>query len=102
MASAILRSAIARHSAEVNGDTGGGTLWKPGESGNPLGRPLGARNKLSQAVIQDIAADWALGGAGTLARVRMSDPATHFREVASIPPKDALADVQHSIPRNLD
>jgi len=37
--------------------------WKPGESGNPAGRPLGSRNKLSESVIQDIAADWAIGGA---------------------------------------
>jgi hypothetical protein len=36
-------------------------------------------------VIQDIAADWAIGGAETIARVRMTDPATYFRVVASIP-----------------
>ena len=102
MASTILRSAIARHSAEVNGDTGGGTLWKPGESGNPLGRPLGSRNKLSEAVIQDIAADWAVGGADTIARVRMTDPATYFRVVASILPKDVLVNVQQSTPGNLE
>jgi hypothetical protein len=78
------------------------TLWKPGESGNPLGRPLGSRNKLSEAVIQDIAADWAIGGAETIARVRMTDPATYFRVVASILPKDVLVNVQQSTPSNLD
>jgi hypothetical protein len=78
------------------------TLWKPGESGNPLGRPLGSRNKLSEAVIQDIAADWAIGGAETIARVRVTDPATYFRVVASILPKDVLVNVQQATPGNLE
>jgi Family of unknown function (DUF5681) len=78
------------------------TLWKPGESGNPAGRPLGSRNKLSESVIQDIAADWAIGGAETIARVRMTDPATYFRVVASILPKDVLVNVQQQAPAGLD
>jgi hypothetical protein len=53
-------------------------------------------------VIQDIAADWAIGGAETIARVRMTDPATYFRVVASILPKDVLVNVQTSTPGNLD
>jgi hypothetical protein len=75
--------------------------WKPGESGNPAGRPLGSRNKLSESVIADIAADWAIGGPETIARVRMTDPATYFRVVASILPKDVLVNVQQTIPGNL-
>jgi hypothetical protein len=53
-------------------------------------------------VIQDIAADWAIGGAETIARVRMTDPATYFRVVASILPKDVLVNVQQQTPGNLD
>jgi len=75
--------------------------WKPGECGNPAGRPLGSRNKLSESVIQDIAADWAVGGAETIARVRMTDPATYFSVVVSILPKDVLASVQQQTPGNL-
>ena len=78
------------------------TLWKPGESGNPLGRPLGSRNKLSESVIQDIAADWAIGGAETIARVRVTDPATYFRVVASILPKDILVGIENRLPGGLD
>ena len=78
------------------------TLWKPGESGDPAERPLGSRNKLSESVIQDIAADWAIGGAETIARVRMTDPATYFRVVASILPKDVLVNVQQQTPGNLE
>ena len=49
-------------------------------------------------MIQDIAADWAIGGAETIARVRMTDPATYFRVVASILPKDVLVNVQQQTP----
>jgi Family of unknown function (DUF5681) len=76
--------------------------WKPGVSGNPAGRPIGSRNKLSESVIQDIAVDWAIGGPETIARVRMTDPATYFRVVASILPKDVLVNVQQSTPGNLE
>ena len=70
--------------------------WQPGQSGNPAGRPVGSRNKLSELVIADIAADWAIGGAETIARVRVTDPATYFRVVASILPKDVLINVQQN------
>ena len=43
--------------------------WKPGESGNPAGRPIGARNKFSEDVIQVFALDWAAGGPEAIARV---------------------------------
>jgi Family of unknown function (DUF5681) len=72
------------------------TPWKPGQSGNPAGRPVGSRQRFSESVIQDIAADWAIGGAETIARVRQTDPATYFRVVASILPKDVLVNVQQS------
>jgi hypothetical protein len=71
-----------------------GPAWKPGVSGNPAGRPLGARNRFSEDVIHVIAADWAAGGAETVARVRQTDPSTYFRVVASILPKDVLVNVQ--------
>jgi hypothetical protein len=52
-------------------------------------------------VIQDVAADWAIGGPETIARVRMTDPATYFRVVASILPWDALVNVQQETPAGL-
>ena len=45
-------------------------------------------------MIQDIAADWAIGGPETIARVRRTDPTAYFRVVASILPKDVLVNVQ--------
>ena len=52
-------------------------------------------------MIQDIAADWAIGGPETIARVRMTDPATYFRVVASILPRDVV-NVQQQTPGNLE
>ena len=36
--------------------------WKPGESGNPAGRPKGSRNKLSEEFIADrLVPTWSSG-----------------------------------------
>jgi hypothetical protein len=78
------------------------TLWKPGESGNPAGRPIGARNKFSEDVIQAFALDWAAGGPEAIARVRLTDPSTYMRVMASILPKDVLVNVQQQAPGGLD
>ena len=42
------------------------------------------------------------GGPETIARVRLADPATYFRVVASILPKDVLVNVQQQTPGNLE
>ena len=76
-------------------------LWKPGESGNPMGRPIGARSRYSEDVLTVLANDWAAGGADVVARVRATDPSTYLRVVASILPKDVLVNVQQSAPGNL-
>ena len=33
-------------------------LWKPGQSGNPAGRPVGARNRLAETFLEDLYRDW--------------------------------------------
>jgi Family of unknown function (DUF5681) len=77
------------------------TRFKPGESGNPAGRPQGTRNRYSEDVLTVLANDWAAGGADVVARVRATDPSTYLRVVASILPKDVLVNVQQSVPGNL-
>jgi hypothetical protein len=69
--------------------------WKPGQSGNPLGRPLGARSKFSEAAAQDALADWLANGSEVLARVRKKDPSTYLRVLFSIIPRDVALSVQH-------
>ena len=48
--------------------------WKPGESGNPAGRPKGSRNKLSEEFVAEVYADWCEHGAAAIETVRERDP----------------------------
>ena len=58
-----------------------------GHCGNG-GRPKGSRNKLGEAFLADMLADWEIHGAETVAKVREERPADYLKVVASILPKD--------------
>lgn len=70
------------------------TKWKPGQSGNPLGRPQGARSKFSEAACADALADWTANGKDVLARVRATDPSAYLRVLFSIIPKDIAVSIE--------
>jgi len=72
--------------------------WKPGQSGNPLGRPQGARSKFSEQACADALADWTANGAATLRRVRETDPSTYLRVLFSIIPKDIAVSIENRGP----
>lgn len=58
--------------------------FKPG---NP-GRPKGSRNKLGEAFLADMLADWAEHGKATIVKVRQEDPTQYVKVVASVLPKE--------------
>jgi Family of unknown function (DUF5681) len=76
------------------GNTANLKPWKPGQSGNPLGRPVGARAKFSEAACADALADWTANGKDTLERVRKHDPSTYLRVLFSIIPKDIAVSIE--------
>jgi len=64
------------------------TPWQPGQSGNPAGRPRGSRNRLGEAFVDDLCADWKENGPQVIVAVRKADPSTYLRVIASIIPKE--------------
>ena len=52
------------------------------------GRPKGARNKLGEAFVSDMLADWEEHGAVVIAQVREEKPDQYLKVVASVLPKE--------------
>ena len=62
--------------------------WKPGQSGNPTGRPTGSRNRLSEIFLADLAEHWQANGVAAMDATLGKDPAAYLRVVASLMPKN--------------
>lgn len=58
-----------------------------GNGGNG-GRPKGSRNKLGEAFLNDLYANWQQHGVETIETVREDNPEVYLKVVASILPKD--------------
>lgn len=62
-------------------------LYKPGQSGNPNGRPKGSRNRLGEAFLQALASDFDQHGVDAIEKVRTEKPHEYLKVVASLLPK---------------
>ncbi len=74
--------------------------WKPGQSGNPKGRPKGARDKLSEAVYKQMMEDWAEHGLAVIAKVRESKPELYLQAIIRLVPTSheiELGDFRQSV-----
>lgn len=78
--------------------------WQPGQSGNPLGRPKGARARFSEKFINDFMTDWEEYGAAVIAQVRGEKPDVYLRTATAILPKvsDDGDDFDNLTPEQLD
>ena len=70
----------------------------PGVSGNPAGRPVGARSQFSASFLRDLAASWAEAGPGVLARVAKTDPSRYLAVCSTLIPKDVTIALEQRLP----
>jgi hypothetical protein len=97
-----VRQAKATETVNKHSNKSGLKPWKPGQSGNPLGRPQGARSKFSEAAVANLLEDWTTHGPGVLAKVRTADPSTYLRVAFSIIPKDVQIALETRGPMDSD
>ena len=60
----------------------------PGETRNPGGKPVGARNRLQGDFLRAIADDFATHGKRAIVTMREEKPAEYIRAIASLMPKE--------------
>jgi Family of unknown function (DUF5681) len=75
--------------------------WARGTSGNPAGRPRGARNKLSEEIITAFSADFVEHGAEVIARVRVEHPEQYLAIVARLVPREFQVREENRAPEQL-
>src|SRR5262249_17777373 len=78
------------------------TRWKPGQSGNLAGRPLGTRNRFSENFVSDVAAVWQDRGRGILEKMAQDEPARFAELCGRLIPKDVSLTISERLPGGLD
>jgi hypothetical protein len=63
-------------------------LFAPGTSGNPAGRPKGARSKFSELFISDLSTVWETHGVAALEKCAVDEPGQFLRVCAMLMPRD--------------
>jgi len=76
--------------------------WLPGQTGNPNGRPVGARSEFSNSFLRDLAASWGQCGPDVLATVARTDPARYLGVCSTLIPRDVAISIEQRAPGNLD
>jgi hypothetical protein len=72
------------------------TRFKPGQSGNPAGRPKGSRNKVSEKLLEALAIDFDAHGKEVIEKVRADRPADYLTATA-LAPRQTILNAMHVV-----
>jgi hypothetical protein len=64
--------------------------FKQGVSGNPHGRPVGSKNRLTEDFLRDFHAAWREHGKTALDTMAREEPAQFVRNAVQLMPRDVL------------
>lgn len=62
--------------------------FKPGETGNPGGKPINARNQITAAFLKALAKDFDAHGEAAIVKAREEDPVGYMKVCAGLLPKE--------------
>ena len=79
----------------------GNGRWQKGSSGNPAGRPLSARQKISERLLGDLQEVWEQHGKSVLLKLAKKDPGRLAQIAYGLLPRDIFLTVEHKPPGNM-
>ena len=63
---------------------------KPGETRNPGGKPVHARNRVTKKFLEELAEDFEEGGREAIQQARLTDPMGYVRAIVALLPKEFI------------
>lgn len=76
--------------------------WLKGKTGNPSGRPLAARQRISEKLLADLASVWEAHGESVLERLALTEPGKLAQIAYGLLPRDVFISVEQRAPGNLE